>query len=314
MSPEAYDLLLKGYSYRAKGTSEDRKKAGEYFRQASEADPRSGIAFAELSDIYRSLIGSNLLDPVEYLPKARAAAEKALELDKGLAEGHYALANLMTYAWEWGDAEREYRSAIDKNPNLALAHRWYASYLRLVGRHDQAIEEIKRASELDPVSPGVNATVGFILFNARRYDAAVESLNQTLKQDENYPYTHLFLGFVHAAKQRYAEAIGEYQKAMRLGLDTPATRVYLAAAYAQSGERGRAQEMLSRLQAGKDFVSDGQLAILYAALGERERAFASLDKAFAAHDVQLQSLGVEPGFDTLRDDPRFKDLMRRVGL
>ena len=149
-NPEAYELLLKGHFHRAKGGTEDRQKAGDYFAQAIAADPSYALAYADLSDIYRSLVSSGLLDPKEYLPKARAAAQKALELDDGLADGHYALANLMTYAWEWADAEREYKRAIELNPNLALAHRWYATYLSLMGRHEQAIAEITRAQGARP--------------------------------------------------------------------------------------------------------------------------------------------------------------------
>ncbi|MGH9881002.1 MAG: protein kinase domain-containing protein, partial [Pyrinomonadaceae bacterium] len=142
VSPEAYELLLKGRFARGRGGTEDRKKAGEYFNQAIAVDPAYAPPYADLSDIYRSLSGSSTLDPKEYLPKAKAAALKALELDDSLAEAHYALANLKTYAWEWTDADREYKRAIELNPNLALAHRWYASYLRLLGRHEEAIAEI----------------------------------------------------------------------------------------------------------------------------------------------------------------------------
>ncbi len=177
-NPEAYELLLKGHFHRAKGGTEDRQKAADYFARAIAADPGYALAHADLSDIYRSLVNSGLLDRNEYLPKARAAAQKALELDDGLADGHYALANLMTYAWEWADAEREYKRAIELNPNLALAHRWYAAYLRLMGRHEQAITEISRARELDPLSPGVNATVGYVLSSARRYDQAISCVEQ----------------------------------------------------------------------------------------------------------------------------------------
>ncbi len=313
-NPAAYELLLKGHFHRAKGGTEDRQKAGEYFARAIAADPGYALAHADLSDIYRSLVSSGLLDPKDYLPKARAAAQKALELDEGLADGHYALANLMTYAWEWADAEREYKRAIELNPNLALAHRWYATYLRLMGRHEQAVTEITRARELDPLSPGVNATVGYVLSSARRYDQAIEVLNKTVELDPNYPYTHLFLGHTYTAQGKYAEAVAAYTRAVALGLDTPATQVYLGAASAHAGDRARALAILQRLQSSKQHVSGGELAILLTALGEREQAFASLEEAYRAHDMQLQYLGVEPGFDPLRADPRFQNLLRLVGL
>ena len=182
-NPEAYELLLKGHFHRARGGTEDRQKASEYFVRAIAADPGYALAYADLSDIYRSLANSGLLDPKVYLPKAREAAQKALELDEGLADGHYVLANLMSYSWEWADAEREYQRAIALNPNLALAHRSYATYLRLMGRHEQAISAITRARELDPLSPGVNATVGYVLSSARRYDQAIDALNKTIELD-----------------------------------------------------------------------------------------------------------------------------------
>ena len=313
-NPAAYELLLKGHFHRAKGGTEDRQKAGEYFVQAIAADPGYALAHADLSDIYRSLVSGGLLDPNEYLPKARAAAQKALELDEGLADGHYALANLMTYAWEWADAEREYKRAIELNPNLALAHRWYAVYLRLMSRHEQAITEITRARELDPLSPGVNATVGYVLSSARRYKEAIGALNKTIELDPKYPYAHLFFGHTYAAQGKYAEAVAAYTKAIALGLDTPTTQVFLGAASAHAGDRPRALTILQQLQSSKEHVSAAELAILLTALGERERAFASLEDAYRAHDIQLQSLGVEPGLDPLRSDQRFADLMRRVGL
>ena len=313
-NPDAYELLLKGHFHRAKGGTEDRQKAGDYFARAIAADPSYALAHADLSDIYRSLVSSGLLDRTEYLPKARAAAQKALELDDGLADGHYALANLMTYAWEWADAEREYKRAIELNPNLALAHRWYAAYLRLMGRHEQAIAEISRARELDPLSPGVNATVGYVLSSARRYDQAIAALKRTIDLDPKYPYAHLFFGHTYAAQGKYAEAVAAYTKTIALGLDTPATQIHLGAASAHAGDRTRALAILQQLQSSKAHVSAAELAILLTALGERERAFASLEQAYQARDIQLQYLGVEPGLDPLRSDPRFADLVRRVGL
>jgi TolB-like protein/Tfp pilus assembly protein PilF len=314
VNTQAYELLLKGRFYRAKGGTLDRKQAAEYFNQAIAVDPNYALAYAELSNSYRTLIGSSNLDPKEYLPKAEAAAHKAIELDESLADAHYALANLKTYAWAWDEAEVEYQRAIELNPNLALAHRWYATYLRLIGRHEQALSEIKRARELDPLSISVSATVGYILFSARQYDQAIESLKRTLEIDQDYAYTHLFLGFTYAAKGMFAEAINAYLEAIRLGLDSPSTQVYLGAAYARAGDRERAQAVILNLQTSKQYVSPGQWAILYVAQGEREQAFAALEKAYEEHDLQLQYLGVDPAFDPLRSDPRFNDLLRRVGL
>jgi eukaryotic-like serine/threonine-protein kinase len=313
-SPEAYELLLKGRFHRAKGSADDRRRAGDYFARAIAVDAGYALAHADLSDIYRSLVNSSLVDPAEYLPKARAAARRALELDENLAEAHYALANLMTYAWEWTDAEREYQRAIALNPNLALAHRWYASYLGLVGRHDEAIAEIMRARELDPLSPGVNATVGSILATARRYEQAIAALQKTIELDPSYPYSYAFLGSTYAAQRRYANAVAAYQKAITLGLDTSTTQIALGAAYAGAGDDTRARAVLARLQSQTEYVSPGELAILLAALGEREEAFASLEKAHAARDLQLQYLGTNAGYDPLRADPRFRDLLKRVGL
>jgi serine/threonine-protein kinase len=313
-NPVAYELLLKGHFHRAKGRTENRQKAGEYFVRAIAADPGYSLAYADLSDIYRSLANSGLVDPKEYLPKAREAAQRALKLDEGLADGHYAMANLMTYSWEWADAEREYKRAIELNPNLALAHRWYATYLRLMGRHEQAISEITRARDLDPLSPGVNATVGYVLTSARRYDQAILALNKAIELDRAYPYTYLFFGHTYAAQGKYGEAVAAYTKAVEFGLDTSPTQVYLGAAAAHAGDRPRALAVLGRLRSGKERSSPAELAILLTALGERERAFASLEDAYRARDIQLQYLGVEPGFDPLRSDPRFQDLVRRVGL
>jgi serine/threonine-protein kinase len=308
---EAYELILKGRFHSARGTLEDRKLAGDYFNQAIAVDPNYALAYAELSDIYRSLVNSGALDPKVYLPKALSAAQKSLELDDGLAVGHYSLANLKTNAWQWADAESEYKRAIELDPNLALAHRWYASYLRLVGRNEQAIDEIKRARELDPLSSGVNATVGYLLFGARQYDQATDVLRKTIESTRTYPYPHLFLGFTYAAKKMHAEAIASYQEAT--GPDM-STQIHLAVSYAQAGKREQAQAILDHLQTSTDHVSPAELAMLYTAMGEQEEAFALLERAYEAHDIQLQYLGVAPEFDPLRADPRFQDLMRRVGL
>jgi tetratricopeptide (TPR) repeat protein len=224
------------------------------------------------------------------------------------------LAGLKLDAWDWATAEREYRRTIELNPNLARAHAGYSRYLSVMGRHEQSIAEIKRTRELDPLSPLANTAVGERLRYARQYDDAIEALKKTLEQDKTYPNVHLILGHVYAAKGQYADAIAAYQEAIRLGGDTPVAQIYLAAACAQGGQRERAQAILKRLQTSNEYVSPAQLAVLHAALAEREQAFASLEKAYSAHDLQLQFLGVDPNYDSLRSDPRFSDLLRRVGL
>ena len=183
-----------------------------------------------------------------------------------------------------------------------------------MGRHEQAISAITRARELDPLSPGVNATVGYVLASARRYDEAIAALNKTIELDANYPYTYLFLGQTYTAQGKHAEAVAAFSRAIALGLDTHATQVYLGAAAVRAGDRPRALAILQRLQANKERGSAAELALLLTALGEREQAFASLEDAYRERDTQLQYLGVEPGFDPLRADTRFADLMRRVGL
>lgn len=311
VNPEAYELLLKGRFHRSKGTMEDWKKAAEYFNQAILVDPGYALAYAELSDMYKGLGSAN---PEEFFPKADAAAQKALELDEGLAEAHYALANLKRDAWEWAEAEREYKRAIELNPNLALAHRWYASYLRVMGSFDEAIAEIRRARELDPLNLAVNANVGQTLYYARRFDQAIEALELAREMDRNYPRLPLYLGNTYAAKGMYADAIDEYKKAIGLGLGTPTTQIFLGAAYAQSGDLQQAEAILKQVQASKQYVSPGELAILLASMGNRDQAFALLEKAYQAHDLQMQYLGSDPAYDPLRSDARFQDLLRRIGL
>jgi serine/threonine protein kinase/Tfp pilus assembly protein PilF len=313
-NPQAYELQLKGSFYSSKGGTENNKKATDYYNQAIAIDPNYALAYAGLSNIYRNGVVNGILEPKEFLPKAEAAARKALELDGRLAQAHSALANFKRETWDWAGAGREYQRSIQLNPNLARAHANYAVFLNIMGRHPQAIAEVTRARELDPLSPGINTNLGYRLFFARRYDEAIEVLKETLELGERQSLTQVVLGYTNAAKGMYREAIGAYGEAIKLGDDSPSTQIYLGAAYAHAGERERAQAILKRLETGKRYVSPGELAVLYAALGEHEQAFKSLEKGFAARDPQLQFLGVDPAFDSLRGDPRFADLMRRVGL
>ena len=314
VNPQAYELLLKARFYNVKGGTDNQKKAIEFYQQAIAVDPKYAIAYAELSGSYWGLVLDSILDPKEGMPKAEETAQTALTLDESLAEAHLALAGIKRTVWDWAAAEREYQRAVQLNPNLAGAHHWYATFLSLMGRHDQAIAEIRRARELDPLSLSVNLGVGVRLSFARQYDQAIEALKKTLELDQNYAPAHIHLGYNYALKGMYQEAIAEYQKFIKLSGDDTSVQVSLGMAYASAGEREKAQAILKRLQTTKEYVSPGELAALYAALGEREQAFASLEKAYAVRDPQLQYLGVDRSFDPLRSDPRFADLVRRVGL
>src|SRR5215213_49366 len=312
VNPEAYELLLRGRFSRSKGGAENWKRAAEYYLRAIAVDPAYAPAYAELAFCYLNLAAGSILDPKEFTLKAEAAARKALELDEGLISAHIALAALKRNAWDWGAAEQEYQRAFELNPNHVGAHFGYASYLSLMGRHEQAIAEAKHARELDPLTPRATSTVANVHYFARQYDQAINFSMKTLELDPTSSGAHLILGYTYAAKGMNAEAIAAYEEAIKLGGDSSATQIFLGAAYAQAGEHERARTILLRLEASKGYVSPGELAVLYGALGERERAFTSLERAYAGQDLQLQFLKADPAFDPLRSDPRFIDLMRRV--
>jgi eukaryotic-like serine/threonine-protein kinase len=310
----AYDLLLKGRALWRKGGSENWKKAIDYYQQATVLDPNYAQAYAYLGGSYKSLIGNSILDPGEFRMAAEAATKRALELDPNLADAHYTLANLRTDAWDWAGAEQAFKRAIELNPSSAAAHNAYSNYLAVMGRHDESVASIRRARELDPLSLIIHANVGYRLYFARRYDESIESLKKSLELDKNHALAHILLGYNYAAKRMYPEAIAAYHQAIKSGMDTPGTHISLGAAYAGSGETKSANEILKRIQASSTYVSPAEVAVLQAALGQTEQAFVALDRAYETHDLQLQYLGADPAFDSLREDPRFKRLMEHVGL
>jgi TolB-like protein/Tfp pilus assembly protein PilF len=313
-NPGAYELLLKGRFYFNKaGTVETHDKAVEYYEQAVAIDPAYALAYAELADSY-GYGGGRGLDEKQRQIKRRAAAQKAFELDPNLAEAHFALANIKRDAWEWPEAEREYRRAIELNPNLWRAHSGYATYISLMRRHDEAIAEIKRARELDPLSLLVNANIGNIFYRARRNEEAIEALKKTLELDPNYSQVHRLLGQVYAAKGMNREAITEFQEAIRLRGVAPLTEALLGAVFVKAGDRARAEEILQKLKTGGSDAAPMNLAILHEALGDHDEALAILEKAYADRDENLPLTAVEPFFDTLRADPRLQELLRRMGL
>ncbi|MCA1622922.1 MAG: protein kinase [Acidobacteria bacterium] len=313
-NPLAYELVLKGRYARSKGTAESRKKAIEYYKQAITVDPNYALAFAELSAAYSGLGNTGDMNPQEANSIAKAAAEKALELDANLPEAHIALASIAVDEWNWTAAEREFRRVIETSPNVAVAHNKYALYLLYTGRFEEAVSEIKRANELNPVAPGASLGLSFILHYARRHDEAIEVARRLLELDPNNYAAHVYIADAYSAKGMHREAVAEYQEAIRLGGDSLSLQIYLGYALAMAGERGAALAILNRLQTTKEYASPAELAALYAGLGDRESAFRTLERAFAERDLQLQFLKIDPHYDSLRGDARFQDLLRRVGL
>lgn len=313
-NPQANDMLLKGRYYRVKPGTDNHKKAIEYLEEAVAADPNYALAYAQLSLAYYGLAGESAADPKIYMPKAETAARKALSLDENLAEAHLAISRIYVARWLWREGEAERRRAIELDPNNALAHDLYAQLLVLLGRFDESINEARRAIELDPLSMVTVSDLGYRLHFARRYDESIEATKKALEIDPNSDQVYNFLGYAYAGKGQYKEAIDAFQQAIRLGDKSTSIQVYLGAAYAGAGDLEKARAILKQLQTTKEYVSPGELTALYTALGDKEAAFASLNKAYDDHDLQLQFLKVDPNYDPLRDDPRFGDLLRRVGL
>jgi len=315
VNPEAYEQLLKGRFYRQKAPSrENLTKAIECFNQAIAIDDKYALAYALLGRTYRQMGANSYLDPKEAMPKAETAARKALELDEGLAEAHYAMAYIKQDAWNWVGAEQEFKRAIELSPSTAGVHGEYAQFLSVMGRHDQAISEIKRARELDPLYIPWNVKLGYIYYFARQYSQAVEQLKKTLEMDKNYGNTHTTLGYTYNAMGQYKDAIAELEESLRLKGDNTSDRCFLGYALAKAGRRNEAEAILKRLETTKEYVSSPELAILYVGLGEKERALSALERAYAAHDPQMQFLGAAPEYDAVRPEPRFQELIRKVGL
>jgi len=311
---DAYQVFLKGRSTWDKGGTENRKKAVEYYQQAIALDPAYALAYAQLSASYDILITNNELNPKEFALKVEAAARKALELDENLAEAHLAMARVQRSAWQWNEAENELKRAIELNSNLVAAHSAYAMFLMVHGKREEALAQLNHVRELDPLSPSANQAVlvGLLIF--RKNDQALELAKKVLEENQQNPDAHIDVGELYARLGRHREAIAAYQAAIKLGDDSPDAQIILARAYASAGEPEKARAILKRYESGKEYCSPVGLAFVHLALGERERAFASLEAAYAAHDQQLIWLLGEWRFDELHSDPRFQDLARRVGL
>jgi len=317
-NPEAYDLYLKGRFFSGKGTEDGFTKGIEYYQQAITLDPDYALAYVGTAVCYASLGGVlGFRAPTETYPKSKEFASKALALDEGLAEAHSAMASYaLGYEWNWSEAERQYKRAIELNPNYGFAHAGYGTYLEALGRFDEAVAERKLAQKFDPLSAFVAADVGYPLYYARRYDEAIEHYRKGLELDPKFSWGHLWIGQAYVQKGMFKEAIDEINQAIQLSGGDVRARATLGHAYAVNGRRDDALKVLTELQnrSRQRYVSPYYFALVYAGLGDNAQTIAWLQKAHDERQPYLMLMKVEPVFDRLHSDPSFIAIERSVGL
>lgn len=315
-SAEAHDLYLKGMYFWNKRTVPGFHQAIEHFQQATTIDPSYAPAYAGLANSYTLLTAYSSVSATIYMPQARAAALRALELDDGLAEAHTALALIaQNQDWDWQTSEREFRRAIELNPNYATAHQWYAEHLAWQGRFEEALSESERARQLDPLSLIIATDHGAILYFSRQYDRAIEQLRSVLRKDPYFARAKIVI-YAYVEKGMLAQALTEVEISHRLYGEGPWYWAMLAYSYGRAGQLERARRELEKLEKRSRQEQLDPVIMLWAHLGagDKEEALADLEKAYSQHFNTLTTLKVEPAFDPLRSDPRFQDLLRRVGL
>ncbi len=316
-NPKAYQAYLKGRYYWSGYTEEGLAKAILSFMEAIEEDPDYAHAHAGVADYYNWLGVWGMLPPRESFAAAKDAAARALELDPTLAEAHTSLAFAMwAHDWDWVGAEREFKRAIELNPSYAVAHHWYSYLHGAMGRHAEAITEIQWAQKLDPLSPILGAIAGFTFYNARQYDRGLEELQKALELEHDNVITLQSFGWVYGGKGMYTEAISASRKAAAVSQRSPLALWTLGYVLAAGGQHQEAREVIGELEEAskKLYVSPYYIALIYAGLGEWDEMFAWLEKAYENRDWWLLWLRVEPRFDQVRSDPRFQDLLRRIGF
>ncbi len=313
---EAYQLYLRGRYYWNKRSADGIKKALEEFQQAIDRDPNYALAYVGLADCYLVLEQYAGTPASETLPKARAAVDRALQLEDSLAEAHTSSADIYQQQWRWAEAEAEYKRAIQLNPNYATAHHWYQLYLRAQGRFDEALAEIKRAQELDPLSPILAVNIATVYISRGDLDSAMKEAQRLVELDPNFPLAHEPLGSVYLKQHRYTEAIAAFQQDVASD-GTAYSLSNLGYAYAVAGRRDEALTVLKELEEKyKRRESLGvYLALVYAGLGDKDQAFAWLEKDFQDRSGLLANqITGNPILGTLRGDARYADLLHRMGL
>jgi serine/threonine-protein kinase len=317
---KAYQDYLKGRYYGYKGTPEDYEKSIQYYQAAIQKDSKYALAYSGLADTYHSMTTSALLQPEEGFTKVKDAAQKALDLDETLAEAHVALGTVrFGYDWNWAATEKEIKRAIELNPNSVEVHRFYSRFLRAMGRFPEAISEITQAEELDPLSPEIINTGGITYFWARKYDDAIATYQRSLQLDRNNPITHNYLADAFARKGMFAEAIAEEQKSLKLSGDDEGADV-LGQDFQSQGYLKATNLKLQRTidylnEAAKDqYISPMNFAMVYAGLNDADQAIEWLEKSYQEHAIWMVFLKSDPQFDNIRADPRFQNLLKRIGF
>jgi TolB-like protein/DNA-binding winged helix-turn-helix (wHTH) protein/Tfp pilus assembly protein PilF len=317
VDPGAWELYTRGRYFWARVSADNLEKAREYFQQAIDKQADFAMAYAGLADAYLLLAYNRVLSPLEAIPRARAAALKALELDDSLADAHTSLAGIAcTFDADWSAAERGYRRAFEVNPNHATAHQWWGMTLAGLGRHAEAAAEIRRALDIDPVSLRVGKAAGTILYLARRHADAIEQYRKTLELDPNYAPALIELGRVYTVLGRETQAFAELERAARVSNRSSSSLAALGYAYGVFGSRDRALRILSELRdrSTRAYVSPEDYAIVYLGLRDDDRVLQELARAADQRLSSLYTLKTAPEFDPIRTDPRFADLLRRVHL
>jgi len=314
---EAYQLYVRGRHSIEQRSMEGFRKGSECLNGAIQKDPNYALAYAELSQCLHMPAYYGVVSPQEAYPKAKAMALRALEMDDSLAEAHDTLATVMqNYLWDWESAGKEYQRAIELNPSYPVARLHYAMHLALMGRFEEAIREAREGQSRDPMSGVMNAALAFVLVMAGRYDWCVEQSLTTIDIDPALTFTYVSLAMAYARKGMFREAMLTNEKSLALGGSPAFHKSAIGHAYASSGDHARAREILRELhqKSEHNYIPFWSLAIVHDGLGEKELAIESLQKALARREAVLVSLKVWPLLDKLRDDPRFQEIERRVGL
>ncbi len=318
LDPQAYEAYLKGRFFWNMRSADGLRRAVGYFNRALTTDPAYPLAYAGLADCYNLLSFYGVAKPSDSFPKAKAAATKALALDENIAEAHAALGYArLHFDWDWQGADAEFRKSLELNPGYANAHHWRSHYLLAVGRTDEAFAAATRALELDPLNQSINAHLGHHFIHVERYDEAIAQLKATLEMSPASARSHAWLGRALEGKRMFGKAKAEFREAIRLSGDDQQLKAELAHVYAAEGDSDEARKLLAKLEqheSAGEYISPYAIASVHAALGDHDRAFDYLARAYDLRQEELIYIKTDPNLKPLRSDPRFADLLRRIQL